>query len=110
MVVGEYTAELHHLVESSTSEKILELLGDLECLTAQLRAILNDATKPTTVTTQSKKTDRLLSPKDAAEILGVKERWLYDHADKIPGTRRLSPRCLRFSERKLHRWMEQRSP
>ncbi len=49
--------------------------------------------------------DRLLSAKKAAELLGVSERWVYDHADEI-GAQRLSQRCLRFSEKALRRRME----
>jgi hypothetical protein len=47
--------------------------------------------------------DRLLSPKEAAASYGVKERWLLDHADEIPGVRRLSRKVIRFSERMLRR-------
>ncbi len=49
--------------------------------------------------------DRLLSAQDAAKLLGVKPRWVYDHADEL-GAQRLSARCLRFSEKALRRRME----
>ena len=42
--------------------------------------------------------DRLLEVDEAAAVLGVKPRWLYRHAARLPFTRRLSPRVVRFSE------------
>lgn len=52
--------------------------------------------------------DPLLDVKAAAEMLGVNIRWLYRRADRLPFTRRLGPRTLRFSERGLRRWLETR--
>jgi hypothetical protein len=47
--------------------------------------------------------DRLLSPAQAASVFGVNRRWLLEHADEIPGVRRLSRKTIRFSERALRR-------
>lgn len=52
--------------------------------------------------------DQLLDVEAVAEILEVDERYVYDHADEWPFTRRISPRKLRFSERGLYRWLEAR--
>ena len=48
--------------------------------------------------------DHLLTVEEAAERLGVKTRWLYRRADKLPFARRLSRKALRFSEAGLLRW------
>jgi len=50
--------------------------------------------------------DRLLTPLAAAARFGVTKRWLLDHADEIPGARRLSRKIVRFSERRLARFLE----
>ncbi len=50
--------------------------------------------------------DRLLTPDAAAERFGVTKRWLLDHADQIPGVRRLSRKIVRFSERRLARFLD----
>ncbi len=50
--------------------------------------------------------DRLLTPAAAAERFGVTKRWLLDHADEIPGVRRLSRKVVRFSERRLARFLD----
>lgn len=50
--------------------------------------------------------DQLLTPDAAAARFGVTKRWLLDHADEIPGVRRLSRKIVRFSERRLARFLE----
>jgi hypothetical protein len=52
--------------------------------------------------------DRLLAPEETAELLGVKVRWLYRHAGKLPFTVRLSRKVLRFSEVGVRRFMAKR--
>ena len=51
--------------------------------------------------------DRLLKVSEVAERLGVSRKWVYDHADSFPFTRRLGGQTLRFSERGLERWLAQ---
>ena len=50
--------------------------------------------------------DRLLTVDEAATVLSVSQRWLYDHAGRLPFARRLSRRALRFSETGMRRWIE----
>lgn len=50
--------------------------------------------------------DRFLDPAEAAKRLSVSEDWLYHNAKKLPFTRRLGPRLLRFSEQGLMRWVD----
>jgi hypothetical protein len=50
--------------------------------------------------------DRLLTPEAAAARFGVTKRWLLTHADEIPGVRRLSRKIVRFSERRLARFLK----
>ena len=50
--------------------------------------------------------DQLLTPDAAAARFGVTKRWLLDHADEIPGVRRLSRKIVRFSKRRLARFLE----
>lgn len=54
--------------------------------------------------------DRLLTPEETATRLGITPRWLYRHANRLPFTRRLSRKVLRFSEAGLGRWQATRSP
>jgi predicted DNA-binding transcriptional regulator AlpA len=54
--------------------------------------------------------DRLLTPKAASAILGVTSTWLYRHAGRLPFTRRLSRKVLRFSQAGLQRWQTRQRP
>ena len=52
--------------------------------------------------------DRLLDAKQAAEILCVGEDWLYHHHKKLPFTRKLAPRVLRFSREGIQKYLSNR--
>jgi hypothetical protein len=52
---------------------------------------------------QADAADGFLSPDETAIKCGVSKRWLLDHADQIPGVRRLSRKVIRFNERALRR-------
>jgi len=54
--------------------------------------------------------ERLLTPPEAAALLGVTVTWLYRHAGRLPFARRLSRKALRFSEAGLRRWLATRKP
>ena len=41
--------------------------------------------------------DRLLDAEEASKILSVSPDWLYRHGSRLPFTRKLAPRVLRFS-------------
>lgn len=53
--------------------------------------------------------DGLLTPDAAAVRFGVTKRWLLDHADEIPGVRRLSRKVVRFSARRLAQFLDRAS-
>ena len=55
---------------------------------------------------RSRGEDRLLDPPEAAKLLSVSEDWLYHEAKKLPFTRKLGPRLLRFSYQGILNWME----
>jgi predicted DNA-binding transcriptional regulator AlpA len=52
--------------------------------------------------------DRMLDVTEAAVLLDVRPRWLYDHAKTLPFTRKLGGRTLRFSEAGLRRWLDRK--
>jgi predicted DNA-binding transcriptional regulator AlpA len=65
----------------------------------EIRA-LNDETNRTE--------DRLLNADEAAEILNVSADWLYRNARKLPFTRKLGPKMLRFSYQGIIKWLATR--
>ena len=52
--------------------------------------------------------DALLTPEEAAAIIGVDTKWLYRHSKQLPFTRRLSRKKIRFNEPGLRRWLAPR--
>jgi hypothetical protein len=54
--------------------------------------------------------DRLLTPDEAASLLGVTPAWLIRRAKRLPFARPLSRKVIRFSEAGLQRWAAARKP
>lgn len=54
--------------------------------------------------------ENLLTPDEAAALMNVNPRWLYRHAAKLPFTRRINRKNLRFSEASLRRWLATKRP
>jgi excisionase family DNA binding protein len=84
-----------------------------EALRAELKEIMREVlreerTENTTAARAEK--DTLLTPEQAAAAMGVSRRWVYRHAAKLPFTRRISRKNLRFSEAALCRWMAGKKP
>ena len=52
--------------------------------------------------------DRLLSAKEAGELLQVSRDWMYRHAHELPFTRRPTQRSVRFSYHGVQKWMKTR--
>ena len=52
--------------------------------------------------------DALITPEEAAAIIGVDTKWLYRHSKQLPFTRRLSRKKIRFNEPGLRRWLAPR--
>ena len=54
------------------------------------------------------KEERLLNAEQAAAILDVSSDWLYRNAKKLPFTRKLGPKMLRFSHQGIMKWLATR--
>jgi predicted DNA-binding transcriptional regulator AlpA len=52
--------------------------------------------------------DRLLDAEEAAKLLCVSEDWLYRNAKKLPFTRKLGPKMLRFSHQGIQKYLSAR--
>ena len=77
-------------------ETIPDILGEIERLRALLWAqMVAPGAKGRGEATAAE--DTLLKPAEAAQRLGMSRDFLYRNADKLPFTRRLGPRRLRFS-------------
>ncbi len=90
---------------------IVDLRRQISHLAADVDAVLHQALTGARTKDQraDAEPDQLLTPEAAAARFGVTKRWLLDHADEIPGVRRLSRKIVRFSERRLARFLERTS-
>ncbi len=68
------------------------------------------STEPVHRETERPNEDRMLDVDEAAELLGVKPAWVYRHAGKLPFTRRISAKVVRFSRQGILRWLAARRP
>lgn len=52
--------------------------------------------------------DHLLDAEEASKILSVFPDWLYRHGSRLPFTRKLAPRVLRFSAQGIQKYLATR--
>jgi predicted DNA-binding transcriptional regulator AlpA len=93
-------------------EQIPALVAELASEQAALSAIQGVLTARLLVT-PSERTfddggDRLLTAEEVAKMLGVTKRWVQRRARRLPFSRRISVRSVRYSEAGLKRWMAHR--
>ncbi len=89
---------------------LLGLRRQLRYLDADLDAAISRRTVQDGQERRKAQPDRLLTAKEAAEIAGVKPSWFIRHGHKLPFTRKLSHKVVRYSEAGLHKWLATRRP
>jgi predicted DNA-binding transcriptional regulator AlpA len=98
-------------LEGMSAEEAADLLAKASRLQANLAAYLaSERVRQPALAPSGVGPSRLLTPRQAAERLGVSPRWIYRHAASLPFTRRLSSRVLRFHEGELEKYLRQRRP
>jgi predicted DNA-binding transcriptional regulator AlpA len=92
------------------SNRIPGLVGLVRVFEAKLLwGELRPLAAPTPSVRPEESSDRLLTPQEAAQMLGVTRTWLYRRSHKLPFTRRLSRKILRFSEAGIRRYLATRA-
>ncbi len=104
---AEIISELRNCLSKMPPERLPSLIGDIEGI--KMEMFLRIAA-PGQDSRNGDKPERLLSTKEAAEILQVTPRWLYKKAAKLSFARRLSRRKLLFEESGLKKWMARQHP
>lgn len=77
-----------------------------EALAAILKPIVTEAIYE--AMNGHKEEDRLLDAEEAARVLCVSPDWLYRQAKKLPFTRKLGPKMLRFSSQGIQKYLATR--
>jgi predicted DNA-binding transcriptional regulator AlpA len=93
-------------VDGVPPDEIPDVIGVLESVKTRLLSRLMASSIPHAQQEPSDTEDKLLKVEEAAKILSVKPKWIYEHADILPFTRRLSKRTIRCSEQSLQRWLK----
>lgn len=101
-----YPPNIRHFLVQLSLEALLNLRVGVQHILADIDDAVARQSRPRQE--QSAERDRLLSPEEAAGQFSVTRRWLLDHADDVPGSRRLSRKVIRFSERGLSRYLNGR--
>lgn len=104
MTPREILDQLEEAVDGISSEECPDIIGRLEGVKARLWSKLPPPCRNSHQANPDPE-DRYLTADEAAQILQVKKKWLYNRASKLPFTKRLSERKLRFSEKGLRQWM-----
>lgn len=92
-------------LDSMSTEEAAEILAQLAHAHAVLAARFDARRQAARESMAPAPPDRLLTPVEVAERMGVPIRWLYRNASSLPFTRRLSRKMLRFSEAGLTRYL-----
>ena len=74
----------------------------------QLRALVRHEIQAGVGQNANQDGERLLTAEEASRILSVSPDWIYRNAKKLPFTRKLGPKMLRFSYQGLLRWLATR--
>jgi len=77
-----------------------------EALTAILKPIVEGAVREAMNGRRAE--DRLLDTEETAKLLAVSADWLYRNARKLPFTRKLGPKMLRFSSQGIQKYLATR--
>jgi predicted DNA-binding transcriptional regulator AlpA len=104
----ERAAELREILDRMTLGQAFQFKGTLEALLDLIKMKIRNGVFLMEPRDQSDRNDELLTVKQAAELLHMSESWVYRHADRLPFTRRLSPKALRFSKKGLIKYRDSR--
>jgi predicted DNA-binding transcriptional regulator AlpA len=90
----------------SEPEKTPSLLGN--AFREELAAVVKEAVREAMKTRGGNGAveDRLLDAPEAAKLLSVSPDWLYHNCKKLPFTRKLGHKLLRFSYQGILKWMD----
>ena len=90
-------------------EQVPPVLCRLAALQTMLAARLA-AEATSSPATSEQGPEKLLDVRQAAERIGMSTDWLYRHKDKLPFTRPVGTRTVRFSDAGITRWLARRAP
>lgn len=104
MAIDLKLGELRRSIEGLPVSDLPDALAELERLKVSVWVRLLASANGSHPAETKLQDGRWLTAVEAAALLRVTPRWLYRHQKKLPFARRLTRKCLRFSEAGLRRW------
>jgi len=102
----ERLLELREILDRMTLGQAFQFKGILETLLDLMKMKIRNGVFHVEPGDQTNRSDELLNVKQAAELLNVSVDWLYRRADRLPFTKRLSRKALRFSKNGLLKYRD----
>jgi predicted DNA-binding transcriptional regulator AlpA len=103
------TRDLDHLLavlDELPVERLPDALGALETVKSRMWMRL---TAQPAVASSPTHGDATVDVDEAARLLGMSRSWVYRHASRLPFTRRVGRRALRFSTSGIRRYLAARA-
>jgi predicted DNA-binding transcriptional regulator AlpA len=99
-------ARLLHLADAYANSRLddADLVGQLTAVIKRVEWAHASAAPATP------EADETVDVREAAKLLGMSPTWLYRNAKKLPFTRRVGPRTLRFSVAGIRKYLVGRRP
>jgi excisionase family DNA binding protein len=101
---------LRALVEAAEPGELPALAGELAHGYAAVLTRIASAAAAAVPNTMTAATTSLLTVEEAADRMATTTAWLYRHAKRLPFSRKLGHRTLRFDAQGLDRWVKSRPP
>lgn len=103
---NEVATQLHHVADAYANSRLddADLVGQLTAVIKRLEWLHASAAPATP------EDDEAVDVRAAAKLIGMTSTWLYRNAKKLPFTRRIGPRTLRFSVAGIRRYLAARRP
>jgi len=92
---------------SESNNTITDTSPSVTLTVGQLREMMREAIQEA-LSHNSHTEECLLTAEAAAGMLSVSPDWIYRNAKKLPFTRKIGPKMLRFSQQGLLKWLTTR--
>lgn len=106
---AELLAELRAAIAAAPATELPTIIGVLAGMKAEAFARLLATRGRQADESVDRSADRLLTPQQAAALLGVTSRWVRDHSQELHAMKLPGSRVLRFSAKRLQAMIRRRT-
>jgi predicted DNA-binding transcriptional regulator AlpA len=103
--IARSNPKINHMDQPTPTAKATDSTLLVTMTVGQLRELVREEIQAARTTKEE--ADRLLTAEEAAEMISMSTDWLYRNAKKLPFTRKLGPKVLRFSSQGIQKYFPQ---